>query len=135
MSQIGSSSGVRVAAQPLSNVYTVLLLVGALALIVALVMLVVVMNGNYGGVLGEGPMKAVDEVAARQETQRSELEDVDQSLRRFPEGISASQGTAPSPTGAGATPGSGETTTPETEPAAPEPSGAAGTGTDAPAGN
>jgi hypothetical protein len=111
-----------------------MLLVGALALIVPLVMLVVVMNGNYGGVLGEGPMKAVDEVAARQKTQRAELEQKAEEIRRFPEDISASQGTPPADAGGAASPATGGGA------AAPETGGAApGAGTeppaDAPAGN
>jgi len=90
MSQTGSSSGVRVATQPLSNVYTVLLLVGAVALVLALVLLCIVMNRNYGAVLGEANTELLEKVAAQQEERRIELEKVDQALTRFPEGISAS---------------------------------------------
>jgi len=142
MSQIGSSSGVRVAAQPLSNVYTVLLLIGAVALILALVLLAVVMDRNYGAVMGEENMKAVDQAAAQQQRRRAELDEVDESLKRFPEGISPAAGTAPpdtgagtgtdtgTGTGAGAAPETGEATTP---PAGTEPAPEAGTET--PAGN
>jgi len=149
MSQIGSSSGVRVAATPLSNVYTVLLLVGAVALVVTLVILVVVMDRNYGAVLGlskegEANKQMHEKVAAQQEARRSELKEVDQDLKRFTEGISASAGTAP-PAGTGTTPPTGGgAPAPE-----PESGGAAETGTgggtapgagaappaDAPAGN
>ncbi|MEA3367638.1 MAG: hypothetical protein U9R68_05935 [Planctomycetota bacterium] len=118
MSQIGSSSGVRVAAQPLSNVYTVLLLVGAVALVLALVLLCVVMDRNYGTVLGftkEGATnkQLPESVADQQKTRRGELEEADRALNRFPEGISASAGTAPS--GAGTSPApAGGTTAPDT---------------------
>ena len=134
MSQIGSSSGVRVAAQPLSNVYTVLLLIGAVALVLALVLLAVVMDRNYGAVLGEENMKAVDQAAAQQQRRRAELDEADESLKRFPEGIAPAVGTAPmdtgAGTGAGAAPPAGEATTP---PAGTEP--APGAGTETPAGN
>jgi hypothetical protein len=134
MSQIGSSSGVRVAAQPLSNVYTVLLLVGAVALVLTLVMLCVVMDGRYGTILGftkegEANKKLPAAIADQQEDRRDELEEVDQALKRFPEGISASAGTAPSGTGTEAAPETGGTATP------PETGGgtAPGAGTEAPA--
>jgi hypothetical protein len=52
MSRIGSSSGVRVAAAPLSNVYTVLLLIGALVLILVLTALWITTNQKYGVILG-----------------------------------------------------------------------------------
>ncbi len=55
MSRIGSSSAVRVAAQPLSNVYTVLLLVAVLALVVAFGVTAYTVQTHYpGGVLGYG---------------------------------------------------------------------------------
>ena len=52
MSRISSSSasGVRVAAQPLSNIYTVLLVIGCLALVLAFVMLWVTLAKGYGTV-------------------------------------------------------------------------------------
>jgi|WetSurMetagenome_2_1015567.scaffolds.fasta_scaffold15605_3 hypothetical protein len=43
-----SASGVRVAAQPLSNVYTVLLIIGFLTLTLSLVMLWVTLEQKYG---------------------------------------------------------------------------------------
>ena len=50
MSRISSSSasGVRVAAQPLSNIYTILLVIGFLALVLALVMLWGTLEQRYG---------------------------------------------------------------------------------------
>jgi hypothetical protein len=55
MSRIGSSSAVRVAAQPLSNVYTVLLLVAVLALVVAFGVTAYTVQTHYpNGVLGYG---------------------------------------------------------------------------------
>jgi len=56
MSRIGSSSasGVRVAAAPLSNVYTVLLLVAAVALVVAVVFAAASLQTRYGAVLPVG---------------------------------------------------------------------------------
>jgi len=119
MSQIGSSSGVRVAAQPFSNVYTVLLLVAALALVLALVLLCVVMDRNYGAVLGftkEGAAnkQLPESVADQQKARRGELEEADQALKRFPEGISASAGTAPAGAGTSPAPAGGGTAAPET---------------------
>jgi hypothetical protein len=58
MSRISTStSGVRVAAQPLSNIFTVLLIIGLLALILTLVMLWTTLEKRYGaswGVSDEG---------------------------------------------------------------------------------
>jgi len=130
MSQIGSSSGVRVAAQPLSNVYTVLLLVGAAALVLALVLLCIVMDRNYGVILplsdaGKANQELPAEVANQQESRRSKLKEADKDLKRFPEGISASAA-APSETGAATTPEMGGGTAPGTGTAEPA---------DAPAGN
>jgi len=106
MSQIGSSSGVRVAAQPLSNVYTVLLLVGGVALVVALVFLCVELNKNYGTILGvtekgEANKQLPDKVKTQQAGLREELDETDKALKRFPEGVSASPGTDVGPTGEG----------------------------------
>jgi len=104
MSQTGSSSGVRVATQPLSNVYTVLLLIGALALVLALVFLCIVMDRNYDVILalteeGQANKALPEKTAEEQETRREELEEADRSLKRFPEEISASAPTAPSKEG------------------------------------
>jgi hypothetical protein len=57
MSRIGSSSGasgVRVAATQLSNVYTVLLLVAALAMIVSVVFACLALQNRYGSILTVG---------------------------------------------------------------------------------
>jgi len=92
MSQIGSSSGVRVAAQPLSNVYTVLLLLGAVALVATAVMLGVTMNDRYGCILGvtdEGKRakEAPEAAKRRQDSVRAELEQTDKAIKEFPEGV------------------------------------------------
>jgi len=95
MSQIGSSgSGVRVAAQPLSNIYTVLLLVAAVALVFALVWVCAIMDQNYGVVLalseeGKANKELPEKIEKQQEDQEGELEQVDRALERFPEGVSA----------------------------------------------
>jgi len=122
MSQIASSSGVRVAAQPLSNVYTVLLLIGGLALVVVFVMLAVTMNDRYECVLGvtEEGKRAKEEPdvqKARQDSVRDELNQTDKAIKEFPEGVAAA-------IGAGVTPPAPEVTTPPagdaTTPPAPE---------------
>ena len=123
MSQIASSSGVRVAAQPLSNVYTVLLLIGGLALVVVFVMLAVTMNDRYECVLGvtEEGKRAKEEPdvqKARQDSVRDELNQTDKAIKEFPEGVTATA------VGAGVTPPAPEVTTPPaggaTTPPAPE---------------
>ena len=122
MSQIASSSGVRVAAQPLSNVYTVLLLLGAVALVVTLVMLAVTMNDRYGCVLpvteeGARAKKEPEAQKARQDSVRGELKQTDKAISEFPEGVAAP------PVGGEATPPEPAAVTPP-EPAAvtpPEP--------------
>jgi len=92
MSQIGSSSGVRVATQPLSNVYTVLLLLAVVALIVSLVFVCIALDRNYGTILGvseEGKRnkELPDHIAKEQAEFRDQLKQVDAALERFPEGI------------------------------------------------
>jgi len=94
MSQIGSSSGVRVAAQPLSNVYTVLLLLGAVALVATAVMLGVTMNDRYGCILGvtdEGQRakEAPEDAKRRQDSVRTELGETDKAIKEFPEWVTA----------------------------------------------
>lgn len=130
MSQIASSSGVRVAAQPLSNVYTVLLLLGTVALVATLVMLGVTMNGRYECVLGvteEGSRakKEPEVQKARQDSVWAELEQVDKAISEFPEGVAApavgADATTPAPEG-GATP---PATTPSATPAAGAPAAGA----------
>ena len=120
MSRIGSSSasGVRVAAQPLSNVFTVLLLIGALALVLATVALVVVGDKRFGATLGitdagKAALEAPVQSSRKAKDAASELEKVRDQIRRFPEpfkkGGPAAEGAAPS------------------EPAAPPPSPTEGT--------
>ena len=111
MSQIASSSGVRVAAQPLSNVYTVLLLIGGLALVVVFVMLAVTMNDRYECVLGvtEEGKRAKEEPdvqKARQDSVRDELNQTDKAIKEFPEGVAAAIGAGVTP------PAAGDATTP-----------------------
>ena len=126
MSQIGSSSGVRVAAQPLSNVYTVLLLVAGLALVVALVFVCLTMDKNYGTILGvseEGKRnkELPDAIAKDQADALDQLKQVDAALERFPEGIAPAAGTGEEPVAP--TPPAPEPAepTPEPEPAEPTP--------------
>ncbi len=149
MSQIASSSGVRVAAQPLSNVYTVLLLLGAVALVATLVMLGVTMNGRYNCVLGvteEGSRakKEPEVQKARQDSVWGELKQTDKAISEFPEGVAApavgDEATPPAPAApttpapaaptppapAATTPPAGDATTPPAEgTAAPAPEGGA----------
>ena len=120
MSRIGSSSGVRVAAQPLSNVYTVLLLLGALALVVTAVMLGVTMNHRYKCVLGvtdEGSQakKEPEVQKARQNSVWNDLGQIDKALKEYPEGV-----VAPAIEADTTAPAAGDATTPPA-PEAPTP--------------
>ena len=120
MSRIGSSSGVRVAAQPLSNVYTVLLLLGALALVVTAVMLGVTMNHRYKCVLGvtdEGSQakKEPEVQKARQNSIWNDLGQIDKALKEYPEGV-----VAPAIEADTTAPAAGDATTPPA-PEAPTP--------------
>jgi hypothetical protein len=107
MSRIGSSSsvsGVRVAATPLSNVYTVLLLVGALVLILTLVGIVVTMDKRYGVVfgvtdVGKANLKAPDVAKEEHDRAAKALSDMDKALEQWPAGM-----VAPPPTETPATP-------------------------------
>jgi len=89
MSRIGSSSasGVRVAAQPLSNVFTVLLLIGALALVLAAVSLLMTGNKRFGDACGlgsdaqEAPAKSLQMAKAASE----DLGKMREQIKRFPE--------------------------------------------------
>ena len=127
MSQTASSSGVRVAAQPLSNVYTVLLLLGTVALVATLVMLGVTMNGRYKCVLGvteEGSRakKEPEVQKARQDSVWDELKQTDKAISEFPEGVAAPA------VGADATPPAAEdATTPPAPEATTPPAGGATT--------
>ena len=97
MSRIGSTSGVRVAAQPLSNIYTVLLLVALLAVVLTLVLLGYVLQTRYGGTLGYGEeatqerQQADDNIARN----RADLDQMDKTLL----GYSGGGGMAPPPAG------------------------------------
>jgi len=95
MSRIGSSSasGVRVAAEPLSNVFTVLLLIGALALVLAAVMLWVTLDKRYGATFGtsdagKAALDAPAKARADQQAADAELTEKLAAIRRFPEAIS-----------------------------------------------
>ncbi len=90
MSRIGSSSGVRVAAQPLSNVYTVLLLVTALLLLVVAIFAGMSLQEMAGGTLGFG------EEADQMLTQaQSAVQAGERQLAQLAEGSAAGAGTAP----------------------------------------
>lgn len=116
MSRIGSSSGVRVAATPLSNVYTVLLLIGTLVLVLTLAGIWVIGDRTYGVVwglsdVGKANLKAIDTVKANQEAAQKELDDKADALKQWPAGM-----VPPVP---GATTPAPEGTTPPAAPAAP----------------
>jgi hypothetical protein len=88
MSRIGSSSGVRVASAPLSNVYTVLLLVGALILVLVLVAVMVTNNTKYGVVIpasdeGKAAMQKPDQVKAMQATATKSLDEKIKEMKDF----------------------------------------------------
>ena len=92
MSRIGSSSasGVRVAAQPLSNVFTVLLLIGALALVVAVTALMVTGSKRFGvtfGLTSEGEtaLKAPGNSIQKATSAADELAKMREQINRFPE--------------------------------------------------
>ncbi|MBE3096510.1 MAG: hypothetical protein IMZ44_05195 [Planctomycetes bacterium] len=95
MSRIGSSSasGVRVAAEPLSNVFTVLLLIGALALVLAALMLWGTLDKRYGVTFGasdagKAALDAPAKARAAQQAADMELTEMLAAIRRFPEAIS-----------------------------------------------
>jgi hypothetical protein len=123
MSRIGSSSGVsgvRVAATPLSNVYTVLLLVGALVLVLTLVGIIVTMDNRYGVVFGvtdagKANLKAPEVAKEEQDRAAKALSDMDKALEQWPAGM-----VAPPPTETPATPPAEKAATPPAEkPATP----------------
>ena len=104
MSRIASSSsasGVRVAAQPLSNVYTVLLLLGALALVTALVMTCITLQGRYGSILplgsaGEQSRRDLEDAKSKQAAAGGELDQMQKALEQWPQGT---VGGVPAPAG------------------------------------
>jgi len=96
MSRTGSSStsGVRVAAEPHNNIYTVLLLIGAAALTAALIMLWGTLESRYGvtfGVseAGKAALKAPEDEAKKQQAARAELDEKTKNLERFPANVGA----------------------------------------------
>ena len=100
MSRIDSSSasGVRVAAEPLSNVYTVLLLVGLVALVAGVVMLGLTLDTRYGVVFGltsqgEAAMKGPDAAKANLAEVESKLKLGAEQIKGFPENVG--KGTLP----------------------------------------
>jgi len=88
MSLIGSSSGVRVAAAPLSNVYTVLLLVASLVLLLTLVAIWITTNQKYGVILpvsdaGKANMDMPDKVKAEQAVKAQKLQEKMAEIGKF----------------------------------------------------
>ena len=119
MSQIGSSSGVRVATTPLSNVYTVLLLIGALVLALTLAGIWIDGDRTYGVVWGitdsgKANLKALDTAKANQEAAEKELNQKWEELKQWPAGMVPPVAPAP-----GTTPPATPPATPATPPAAP----------------
>ncbi len=108
MSRIGSSSGVRVATQPLSTVYTVLLLIAVLALVVAIIYAAMTLQSNYGGTLGYGDEVEQDVERARAfiRSASQELDTESGAIERFPGG-----GAPATPTPLPAEPAGGESAT------------------------
>jgi len=99
MSRIGSTSGVRVATQPLSNIYTVLLLVALLAVVVSVGILGYILQTRYGGTLGFG--EDVDrELQQAQQTLKDNRDDLDQMNRTLLD-YTGGAGAGPAPGGAG----------------------------------
>ena len=94
------------AAQPLSNVYTVLLLVAAMALVLAAVTLGVYMNKAYGSFYGgEMAMNTLRDTQQSQKTVEAELDIVQKALIDYPltistagpGGLTPAEGAAPAP--------------------------------------
>jgi hypothetical protein len=83
-----SASGVRVAAQPLSNIYTVLLIIGLIGLLISLIMVWVALEKRYGvtfAVTDEGkaavslPTREMD----KQKAANAELDAKDLALKTW----------------------------------------------------
>ena len=106
MSRIASTSGVRVAAQPVSNIYTVLLLVALLALVFALVFTMYVLQTRYGGSAGYGDEvdQALQGAARAIEAGRANGDAMDDRLKNFPAGGGPPPAAPPPPAGAAADP-------------------------------
>ena len=86
-----SASGVRVAAQPLSNIYTVLLIIGFLGLALTLVMLWITLDQRYGVTFavsdeGKAALAAPGVEMAKQKTKFDELEAKRKAIRDWPRG-------------------------------------------------
>jgi hypothetical protein len=123
MSRISSSSasGIRAAVQPLSNIYTILLVIGFLVLVPALVMLWVTLEQRYGVVWavtepGKNNLNAPADAAAKQKDARDELDNVQAGISAWK--LSSPVKPAPAP----AAPAAEGATAPV---AAPAPEGAA----------
>jgi hypothetical protein len=144
MSRISSSSasGVRVAAQPLSNIYTILLVIGVLALVLALVMLWVTLEQRYGVVwnitdVEKANLNAPADAAAKQKAASDELDTVQTGISAWK--LSSTMKPAPAPA-APAAEGGAAPAVPAAEggaapAAAPAPEGAAAPAAEPAAGN
>jgi cytoskeletal protein RodZ len=117
MSRIGSSSGVRVASAPLSNVYTVMLLLAALVLVLVLAVVWVTNNQKYGVIIpvseeGKTAFKKMEDVKASQAADAQKLQGVlNDNLKAFKPDAAPAEGKAeatsavtPTSTDAAATP-------------------------------
>ena len=107
MSRIASTSGVRVAAQPMNNIYTVLLLVALLALVFTLAYTLYILQHYYGGSAGYGEEVDQDLQGARGAIQAGQenCKEFDKWLEAFPAGGAApapASGTPPAAPAAGA---------------------------------
>jgi len=113
MSRIGSSSGVRVAATQLSNVYTVLLLVAALALILAVAFTCITLQKRYGSILPVGD--AGDKTEAEVKGVEAALKATTPKLAEGQKALEGFLGGAPAPSAAPAeTPATPAAETPAT---------------------
>jgi hypothetical protein len=104
MSRIGSSSasGVRVAAEPISNVFTVLLLIGALALALSLVMLWATLESRYGVTFavsdpGKAALNAPKAAESKEQAAAKDLDEKLQAIRSFSQEIAAPAAGAAAP--------------------------------------
>lgn len=125
MSRIGSSSSsaVRVAATQLSNVYTVLLLVAALALVVAVGLVASKLQTRYGSIVpagqgGEQTERDLQTARTNAGATNVKLEEGQKALDQFLGGGAAATPAAPAAPAAPATPPAAPAA-PATPPAAP----------------
>jgi len=141
MSRISSSSasGVRVAAQPLSNIYTILLVIGFLGLVLALVMLWVTLEQRYGVVwnitdVEKANLNAPATETAKQKVAGDELDNVQAGISAWK--LSSSVKPAPAPEAPAAEGGAAPAAEGGAAPAAaPVPEGAAAPAAAPAAGN